>query len=396
MENNHICLLPFYAIYYRDDYKYVSSCCVQRPFEILEDKNIKKWWTGKSVQQVRKDFINGKWPESCKICKTQSEAGQETIRDRWHNEFMYRLGASYDDLDIVYGNSKKEPIYIDYMPDNLCNLSCTMCNPGSSTQFEKMVKDLNIDVWPLFDTDKFTANNKVKNIISSNTRRIKINGGEPTISEKIKDIYNYTIDNGMSKDIELQFTTNFTNFNKTFLLLDKFKKVSVTASLDGTQDTYEYIRHPAKWNSVKSNILKFANTYNVDNVNYNFNVTCVWFAGTFFTVDKWLPDMLNFLDQNFNNAKLNINQCQTPSFQSLSIIPNRYKEEINKTINDLEKQFPKHSYVFDKLKFGINTYQFDYSLLKVWQDITKKIDSYKNIDITTLDNRYKELLEYKE
>ena len=148
MENNHICLLPFYAIYYRDDYKYVSSCCMQRPFEILEDKNIKKWWTGKSVQQVRKDFINGKWPESCKICKTQSEAGQETLRDRWHNEFMFRLGASYDDLDIVYGNSMKEPVYIDYMPDNLCNLSCTMCNPGSSTQFEKMVKDLNIDIDP--------------------------------------------------------------------------------------------------------------------------------------------------------------------------------------------------------------------------------------------------------
>ena len=42
--------------------------------------------------------------------------------------------------DLVIGNDKGKPQYIDYRPDNLCNLMCTMCSPSNSNLVEKIYK----------------------------------------------------------------------------------------------------------------------------------------------------------------------------------------------------------------------------------------------------------------
>ena len=393
---NHICLFPFYAFYYRGDDHKIGACCMQKPMiSHLEDGDIHSWWTGEDIQKIRQQFIDGEWPDSCNICQQQEKGGVETIRDKWHRQFLFKLGANYDDIDVVNGNSTGQPFFIDYRPDNLCNLSCTMCNPGASSKIEQMSRDLSLTIWDLPNKDSFKENNNIKDIISPHTKRIKINGGEPTINDKIKDIYQYAIDNNYAKDMHLQFTTNFTNFNKTFEMLDKFRHASVTASLDGTQDTYEYIRSPARWKTVKNNILKYKKLKETNPKKYFFAINSVWFSATAFTLDKWLPELLDFLDDNFPKSTFAINQCQTPVFQNLSIIPTEYRQEIYDTIEYIRPKYPHWNYVFDELKFGLDWFQFDPKNLKQWQEITPKIDAYKKVDIKTLHPRYTDLLNYK-
>lgn len=360
----------------------------------IEDGDIQSWWTGKDMQKIRQQFIDGEWPDGCKICKQQEKGGVETIRDKWHRQFLFKLGANYDDIDVVYGNSTGQPFFIDYRPDNLCNLSCSMCNPGASSKIEQMAKDLDLKLWSMPKESSFKENDNIKNIMSPYTKRIKINGGEPTINDKIKDIYQYAIDKDYAKDMELKFTTNFTNFNKTFDMLDKFKIAVVTASLDGTGDTYEYIRTPAKWNVVKNNILKFKKMHDSNPKKYYFTINSVWFSATAFTLNKWLPELLNFLDNNFPKSIIIINQCQTPAFQNLSIIPTEYRQEIYETIECLRLEYPHWNYVFDELKFGLDWFEFNPENLKQWQETNPKMDAYKKINILDLHPRFKDLMNY--
>lgn len=392
---NHICLYPFYGFYYRGDDHKIGACCVQKPMlSYIPDTDIKDWWTGEDIQKMRQQFLDGEWPETCTICKKQSEAGVKTHRYKG-NELLSKIGASFDDLDVIKGNSTGEPIFIDYKPDNLCNLSCTMCYPGASSKIEKMARDLDLDYWKLPDESAFEENDKIKKIMSPATKRLKVLGGEPTINEKVKEIYQYAIDKDYAKDMFLVFTSNFTNYNKTFDTLEQFARASVTASLDGTGPTYEYIRTPARWNTVKQNILKYKELKDSDPTKYFFNITSVWFTATAFTLEDWLPELLNFLDENFPKSPLTINQCQTPHFQNLSVIPPEYRQEIYDTIEDLRSKHLKWKYVFDNLKFGLDWFQFDPKNLKMWQEYTLKMDAYKKTDITTLHPRYKDLLNYK-
>ena len=203
------------------------------------------------------------------------------------------------------------------------------------------------------------------------------------------------MDKGFADGIVLQFTTNFTNFNKTFDILEKFKRSSVTASLDGTGNTYEYIRSPAKWESIKKNILKYKKLMVSKPKKYYFSINSVWFTATAFTLQDWLPEILDFLDEHFPKSSLTINQCQKPDFQNLSVIPTEYRKEIYDTIESIRPKYPHWKYVFDELKFGLDWFQFDPKNLKQWQEFTLKTDAYKKTDITKLHPRYKDLLNYK-
>lgn len=394
MNKDHICLFPFYAFYYRGDDHRISSCCMQKPMlSTLPDGDIKSWWTGPDAQKIRQEFLDGKWPDSCKICKQQAEANMPTQRDKWHKDFMHDIVGSYDDLDVVKGNKYGEPFFVDYRPDNLCNLSCTMCNPGASSKIEQMVKDLGINYWHVSNLEG--QNTQVKSMISEKTVRLKLNGGEPTINETIKEIYQYVIENNFAKNIRLQFTTNFTNYNKTFELLTEFKQASVCASIDGTGPTYEYIRSPAKWEVVKGNMLKYRELWKTDPARFPFDINCVWFTATAFTLKEWLPEMLDFVQENFPTARVNINQCQTPQFQNLSIIPDEYRKEIYNDIEYLRSQYTKkYAYIFNNLKFGLDNYKFNPKNLKDWQELNPKMDAYKKVDILKLHPRFKDLMDY--
>lgn len=392
---NHICLLPFYAFYYRgDDFK-IGSCCLQKPMlSEIKDGDVKSWWTGESAKKIRQQFLDGEWPDSCKICQQQEEKGVRSFKQKWTDEFMIRIGSSYNDLNVEKGNSKGSPLFIDYKPDNFCNLSCSMCNPGSSSQVEKMAKEAGIDFWPFREDESFIHNDRIKDLINENTRRLKLNGGEPTINAKIKDIYQYAIDTGYAKNIELQFTTNFTNYNETFQMLNNFRSVSVTASLDGAGDTYEYIRTPAKWSQIKKNILKFKKMLDGDLNKYRFAVNTVWYSATAFTINDWVPELLDFMIKNFPNRRIMLNQCQTPSFQNLTIIPDDYRQEIYLNIEQLATQYPEYDYIFKDMKFGLDNFKFNPYNLKKWQELNPKMDAYKKIDITNLHPRFNDLMNY--
>jgi len=399
-----ICLFPFYALYYRGDDQKIGSCCLQTPLPSkMKGDDIYTWFTSDDAIKIRQQFMDGEWPDSCKICMNAENSNVKSYRQRWEHN-LFKAGACYDDLDVEKGNSTGHAFFTDLRPDNFCNLSCSMCNPGASSKIEQMVKDLDISVWG--DPERkqeFTAINTLKTAITKHTKRLKLNGGEPTINNKIKSLYQYSIDNDFAKNIELQFTTNFTNYNKTFQMLDNFKSVIVTASLDGTRDTYNYIRTPAKWNTTKKNIIKFKEQMDARRDIFNFGVNTVWYVATAFTVDDWLPELLDFFNKHFphkagsKNQYIHVNQAQNPIWQNLSIIPPEYRDDIYENIERYRSQdryAHQRERCMDQLIFGLDNFQFNPENLRTWQELNPKMDAYKKVDITTLHPRFKDLMNY--
>lgn len=438
------CPIPFIGMYFRGDDKLIQSCCweqVEKNPDVKygRDNHIKnynndmmRYWSGPVMKGMRKQFMQGEWPASCNGCKKIEDTGKKSPRQDWNwawrlldDSVAGKVNTSYIDLD--YGNSTHKPLYFDYRPDNICNLGCAMCSPNASSILEKMVKEnpeLNKhDV--LLNNVKYSTLDEQDDIIETalgpHTRRMKLNGGEPTISARIKSIYEKCIANGWAKNIELQFTTNFTNTNKTFSdILPHFKQVSMTASLDGCGDTYNYTRHPAKWDAVYKNIFKVIESDKLQR--YNLGTNLVWSVTTAFTIRDWLPQLARYYNKLYSirNAKrdecilnnkpirfqgigLNINQCWSPRWVALSVLPDSFKQfvsqEIEAAFQDREvqlflKQEAKISQQLDQFQIGLDIFKFDRKHLTLWQDHITIYDKARGTDITTLHPKYKELLDY--
>lgn len=87
-----------------------------------------------------------------------------------------------------------------------------------------------------------------------NLDRLYITGGEPFLMKGVIKIIDYLIES-RNTHIRLEFSTNCTKITNEILeKLSKFRQVSLLLSLDGVNDTYEYIRFPAKWSVVEKKI----------------------------------------------------------------------------------------------------------------------------------------------
>jgi len=89
-------------------------------------------------------------------------------------------------------------------------------------------------------------------------RNIVVSGGEPLINPTLPRILDRLVRDGHSQHITLYITSNGTVYSAAMAeQLKQFQKVEMGFSLDGIGTVQEYIRPPAKWEAIKTNILAF-------------------------------------------------------------------------------------------------------------------------------------------
>jgi organic radical activating enzyme len=158
-----------------------------------------------------------------------------------------------------------KPISFDYRISNLCNFKCRMCGDLLSSQWEAERKILGVDekrepFYSKVNQDKFK---KFKEEVSEielwsavkdgSIEEIYWVGGEPLMWDIHWDVMKYLVDNGQSKNVTIRYNTNLSRISfkgqNLYDLLPYFKDVQVCASIDGTEEVVEYVRHGIKWNS---------------------------------------------------------------------------------------------------------------------------------------------------
>ena len=142
--------------------------------------------------------------------------------------------------------------YLDLVINNDCNLECLMCAPAYSVKLNKIYAE----TYPQDMRPSWRLNlNELEQINLSKICVINIIGGEPLIS---KDAFifleQFLAKNSLKK---LRIISNFTKLPEHWKpIFESVEELELIASIDATEKLYEFIRYPAKFEVVKSNILK--------------------------------------------------------------------------------------------------------------------------------------------
>jgi len=396
------CKAPFTSIYYKGGQNSVGFCCAQEEtVDLNKEKsdNLREWWNSDYSKNFRQQFIDGKWPYECRICEWQENNDIDSDRSGFDH-------IAIDHIDNITGNDLNKPIYIDYRPDNLCNLMCTMCSPSNSNLIEKIYK-ANPEVFGEQQDYSFQQETQDKilkdKMIDSDTALLKVLGGEPTINKKVHQVFDYCIQNDYAKNIDLKMTTNFTNLNNTYQAIENFRSIKIQASCDGTGPTYEYIRKPARWKKIKENILEFSERYK-DDKRFRFGMNCVFQPVNAFTVKDWLPELLTlYYDQmKVPMGNMSILAITGPDGMTFESIPPKFREIIIADLQDVQQQFKNHSNellkknITSMISYVNDFHSYKPRKLERFKIKTKTFDIAKKTDITTLHPLFTELLNYNE
>jgi organic radical activating enzyme len=276
--NKSICILPWINLSTDTDGS-IRLCCISDAY-IKKDNGdnynlgydkVEDILNSTSYKKIRQDMIDGKPIQGCETCyKNEKNNGrsERQLHNRvWEADINFRQKYKQS----LKGEDISETVqYFDLRFGNLCNLSCRSCNPGSSSQFNKELKELQhtklallnyqlitkeLNDW--YNTEVFQQNitNHSKNIF-----KYYITGGEPTLIDKNYEILQQMVDSGDSKHIVLVLNSNMTNTKKDFYAFFKhFKKVILMASIDGIDAMQEYLRYPSNWKQISGNLYKLVN-----------------------------------------------------------------------------------------------------------------------------------------
>ena len=242
----------------------------------VKNASISDFWQSNEMNSIRTKMLEGKPVAGCKACYEEESNGTASLRQQENNGW-----SRHKDLPNIDDTIKRwqetgicdDPVSMDINFSSLCNLKCRMCFSGLSSELAKEQKQIiDQEGWEVNDELlKFSAhdleiidhgnNNKLMMELYDmfkSLRRIYLKGGEPTLLQSMYNYLEYPVDQGKAKDIQIKFNTNMTNVQKRFIqLMDKFKKVDLTMSIDGIGDVQEYIRAPSKWKVVQKNIYNY-------------------------------------------------------------------------------------------------------------------------------------------
>ena len=167
----------------------------------------------------------------------------------------------------------------------------------------------------------FPDHDKSDNCSSDKVKRLEIVGGEPFYIKKWETIWQELIDSGLSKDINMDMSSNATIYaGETIKKLSaNFKSLGVGLSIDGTGAMYNYLRHPGNWEEVKDNIIRY---HDIKDVGFSISHTIGWLNA------YSLPDFHSWCKEHVPRFRIWNNIIHWPRHMSIVMIPREVKDLI--------------------------------------------------------------------
>lgn len=241
-----------------------------------------------TLAQVKKDFLEDKWPVGCDRCRIEEE---NNIKSKRQLDYQ-RWQQHYTDYDLEQAKILTASIAFG----NTCNLTCITCGPMASSRWQSEYKKIyNIDVPPNHFYKQGFVNDFLTN--APDLVHIDIPGGEPFLSgvPLQHQILQRYIDSGQSQTVSLHYTTNATVFPgpEWWHLWSHFREVDLQLSIDGVGDQYEYIRFPAVWKNTVENVKQYVeHAQRISNIKLSVSKTVsafnIAYLPEFF---KWCSDI---------------------------------------------------------------------------------------------------------
>lgn len=327
----------------------------------LNQTNLETVYHSEYMQDLRRQFRSGFKPSTCSRCWDEEAAGRDS--KRIHTQV--RLKELYSQVD--WDNDDPDQMwFVDLKLGNICNLKCRICGSWSSSKWAEeelsyMPRDFNKKehiaytwlkqgAWPR-KTQTFWDNMRS---LLPNIRYFEFTGGEPWMIQEHWDLLQYAVDQGYSKNIDIHYNTNATQWPRTkehdaYQLFKQFGRVDIAFSIDNVGDRFEYERYGADWdiankiidevhqhkNTMVPNITtQLCFTINIQNV-YYLDELLSWadtkpFGSVYFNM-MHSPDHMSIQHMTPAAQQLVLDKLKTTTWSDVE-----YQDEINSVIKFIE------------------------------------------------------------
>lgn len=250
----------------------VRPCCSYdfnhpNPGSLNEDGSISKSLQTDIFKEIRQAQIDGVKHPGCWRCYDREERSGGSARTgynaEWENDVkeLVSNGLSSDTFDIRY---------IETGFGNLCNLSCKMCQPKSSSTFHKIV----IPDQPV--ERRYFSRIEDWDIDLSNIKHLKLVGGEPMMEPGHIDFLKQLFEQSNPTNISLVYFTNATKKPSEELVeyWKKFKQITLTFSIDACYDI-QLFQRPGNyvWSDIEDTIDYYFSLEDTVNLDYEISTT---------------------------------------------------------------------------------------------------------------------------
>jgi len=249
--NDHYCPLIFKGMYverHSADTSLVAPCCAATGESV--DNSQVNFDTNPLLLRLRQENQAGIASKECQTCWDQEKYTGRSLRTS--SIEYYR-----DSLDTPYQVSGLQNL--DWNVEPICNAKCIICSSHHSSAWAAENHQFD-QGFPLpIRTASAAKNNSIIDAIDFSTlKRVYFNGGEPVLSQDPELILQRLADSGNLKNTEVAFNMNGSRMpsDRMIELLKQALYVTVFFSIDGTQQQFEYIRYPIKWETLELNINK--------------------------------------------------------------------------------------------------------------------------------------------
>jgi pyruvate-formate lyase-activating enzyme len=224
-------------------------------FKQIQDSN--------NMQDLRRQFLAGKRPQTCRKCWNEERAGRTSKRMHTLDRLKHMLP------DQEWTENAKPLMFLDLKLGNICNLKCRICGSWSSSQFaaeeiawapreeQKQTyayQMLRAGAWPRENAQFWQQIDQHINDI----RYIEFTGGEPFLIQEHFDMLQGIVDRGIAGQVEIHYNTNGTHYPESAAAIwQHFKTVEIALSIDDVAERFEYQRTNAVWTEVLKNVERF-------------------------------------------------------------------------------------------------------------------------------------------
>jgi len=396
---------PFTGLATREDGA-VKVCCRSHPIGFIQDNTLEEIWNNDTMQRIRRQVLHGDRPAECAPCFNLEDQGVESLRQRHISGVIPESRINlYPNAIKSMNTDYKMPFEIPTMEikmNNLCNLKCRMCNPMDSTswndwdQIEEFYKKednylvekvvtLNLKKKPFLDS--FVDNNNwwssFKNLLPY-FRRVEFAGGEPLMDPTHYRILDMLKPFG--SQIEIKYATNGTmlGISKGRTINDywpHFRSVAVNVSIDGINDSYNYIRGNGNWDDVVKSVKDIQRIPNVSRI---VGAVAVQISNILI-LDKMIKYFLDDLGIVFYTNMVNY-----PNILSAQVLPAELKTLAITKLKAVREVVPEFKHVkSNPILLGITLGQIDGVINYLnskdqsdkWQDcieFNRKLDATRN------------------
>ena len=260
--NDHYCPLIFKGMYverHSADTSAVAPCCAAAG-EVVNNSQV-NFDTNPLLLRLRQENQAGIASKECKVCWDQEKYTGRSLRT---SSIQYHAQSHHNPYQVSGLQN------LDWNVEPICNAKCVICSSYHSSAWaaENQKFDPAMGL-PIRTASAAKSNSIIDAIDFSTAKRVYFNGGEPVLSQDPELILQRLADSGRLETTQIAFNMNGSCMpsDNMISLLKQAAHVTVFFSIDGTEQQFEYIRYPLKWETIKVNIEKI--------IHLGFNEVCM-------------------------------------------------------------------------------------------------------------------------